>query len=73
MPRLNGPETARLMRAQIPGLPIIFYTVRCEYLGSYAGMEEMQVEKSEDLSELKSRVAQVLACCSHRKEKEVCE
>ena len=72
MPLLNGIETARLMRAQIPHLPIIFYTVHQEALdGGPAGMAEVQVEKSEDLTELKSQVAQVLAWRSHRKEKEV--
>lgn len=72
MPRLNGIETARLMRAQIPNLPVIFYTVQREDLdGGPAGMTEVQVEKSEDLSELKSQVAQALAWRSHKKEKEV--
>lgn len=72
MPRLNGIETARLMRVQVPDLPVIFYTVQREDLdGGHAGVAEVQVEKSEDLTELKSQVAQALVWCSHKKEQEV--
>jgi CheY-like chemotaxis protein len=57
MPRLSGLETARLIRTKNPYLPIIFYTVRRECLDGHGGTAEVQVEKSEDLSELKSQIA----------------
>lgn len=61
MPRLNGLETASLMRVQFPQLPMIFYTLHRECLDDLTGTAEVVVEKTEALSELKSQVAQALS------------
>lgn len=62
MPRMDGVEAAKHIRAQLPHLPIIFYTSHREYLDEgRAWPAERCISKSEDLAELKSAVAQVLA------------
>ena len=62
MPRLNGLETAKLIRAQRPDLPIVFFTSHTGYLNDErTRLGEAWVEKSEDLTELKARMAQLLA------------
>ena len=71
MPRLDGPETARLLRARVPDLPILFFTVKKDGQDGRVGTSETQIEKSEDLTELKSQVARVLARTANRRPGEV--
>lgn len=73
MPRLDGPETARLLRARVPDLPILFFTVKKEGQDGRVGTTETQIEKSEDLTELKAQVARVLARPASRRASEVAE
>lgn len=61
MPCLDGLETARRIRARTPDLPIVFFTsYRGELDNEHTRLGEAWVEKSEDLTELKTKLAQIL-------------
>ena len=68
IPNMDRISTLGRLLAQGRDLPVIFYTTHKECVSYYCGwLAEAYVEKSEDLTELKSTIAQTLARRQRRK------
>lgn len=67
MPRMNGLEAARLLKQQMPSLPIVLFTSHRDVLQESDALRvgiSAVVSKSENPEILKSRVLKLLRCAN---------